>query len=47
MRILSVLAYWSPIFAEVDFMPTIVIAFLKIIPNDDLLVVELVMALIV
>ncbi len=47
MRILSVLSHWSPIFAEVEFLPTIVVQVLKIVPNDDLMVVELIMALIV
>lgn len=47
VRILSALAYWSPIFIEVEFLPHIVFPFLKLIPNDDLFVFELIMALIV
>lgn len=47
VRILSALASWSPIFAEVEYLPTTVLALLKIIPNDDLYALELVMSLIV
>jgi hypothetical protein len=44
---LSALGHWSPIFLDVDYLPSIVFPFIKIIPNDDLLVFEIIMALIV
>jgi hypothetical protein len=47
VRTMSALSYWSPIFLEVDYMPSIVFPFIKIIPNDDLLVFELILSLIV
>jgi len=47
VRILSALAHWSPIFLQVEYLPQIVFPFLKVIPNDDLYVFELIMALIV
>jgi hypothetical protein len=47
VRILSAIGHWSPIFIEVEYLPQIVFPFLKIIPNDDLFVFELLMSLIV
>lgn len=47
VRILSALGYWSPVFCDVSFLPGIVLPFLKAVPNDDLLVFELVMSLLV
>jgi hypothetical protein len=47
VRILSAIGHWSPIFIEVEYLPQIVFPFLKIIPNDDLFVFELIMSLIV
>lgn len=47
VRIMSALANWSPIFAEVEYLPAIVLSLLKIIPNDDLYALELIMSLIV
>ena len=44
---MSALANWSPIFAEVEYLPAIVLSLLKIIPNDDLYALELIMSLIV
>jgi len=41
------LGFWSPIFLDVDFLPAVVFPFIKVIPNDDLFVFELIMALIV
>ena len=47
VRILSALGHWSPVMLDVTFLPQIVFTFLKVIPNDDLLVFELIMSLIV
>ena len=47
MRILSAIAHWSPVFGDVKFLPQIVFPFLKVIPNDDLFVFELIVSLIV
>lgn len=48
MRTLSALGNWCPVFAadNVDFLPQMVFPFIKVIPNDDLLVFEIVLALI-
>ena len=46
VRLLSALGHWSPIFIDVAFLPQIVFPFIKVIPNDDLFVFELVMSLI-
>ena len=46
VRIMSALGHWSPIFLDVDFMPSIVFPFIKLIPNDDLFVFEIIMSLI-
>ena len=48
MRTLSALGNWCPVFAadNVEHLPQMVYPFIKIIPNDDLLVFELVLALI-
>ena len=47
VRTLSCLGSWCPIFYDVEYLPQIVFPFIKVIPNDDLLVFETVMALIV
>ena len=47
VRIMSALGHWSPIFLDVSYMPQIVFPFLKVIPNDDLFVFELIMSVIV
>lgn len=44
VRILSALAYWCPVFAEIDYLPQIVYPFVKIIKNDDLILFEVVMS---
>ena len=46
VRIMSALGHWSPIFLDVDFFPSIVFPFIKLIPNDDLFVFEIIMSLI-
>jgi hypothetical protein len=46
IRTLSALGYWCPIFLDVEYLPSIIFPFIKMIPNDDLLVFEIVMALI-
>jgi hypothetical protein len=43
-RICSALAHWSPLFAEVEYLPDIVFPFLKIIKADDLVLFEVVMS---
>ena len=47
VRMMSALAHWSPVFAEVDFMPRLVLPFIRLISNDDLFVFELVVSLVV
>ena len=47
VRILSALGHWSPVFCDISFLPAIVLPFLKVIPNDDLFVFELIMSLII
>eukprot|EP00347_Sterkiella_histriomuscorum_P023854 403333155 len=47
VRTLSALGHWCPIFLDVEFLPSIVFPFIKTIPNDDLMVFELIMCLIV
>jgi len=49
VRTLSALGNWCPVFAadNVDHLPQMVFPFIKVIPNDDLLVFEIVVALIV
>ena len=44
LRLLSTLAHWCPIFAEVQYIPGIVWPFVKTIPNDDLVLFEVVMS---
>jgi hypothetical protein len=41
-RVLSSLAYWSPIFGEVEYLPIIVFPFVKICPGDDTTCFEMV-----
>lgn len=47
VRTLSAIGYWSPIFLDVEYMPSLVFPFIKVIPNDDLLVFEIIMSLVV
>jgi len=47
VRTLSALGFWCPVFLDVDYFPSVVFPFIKVIPNDDLLVFELIMALVV
>lgn len=44
---MSALGYWCPIFLDVDYLPSFVFPFIKVINNDDLLVFELILALVV
>ena len=46
VRVMSALGHWSPVFLDVTYMPSIVFPFLKVIPNDDLFVFELIVSLI-
>lgn len=48
VRTLSALGSWCPVFAadNVEHLPQMVYPFIKVIPNDDLLVFELMLALI-
>jgi hypothetical protein len=46
VRILSAIGHWSPIFLEVEWLPQVVFPFLKIVPNDDLFVFELILSLV-
>mmetsp|Transcript_7554 Transcript_7554/g.14056 ORF Transcript_7554/g.14056 Transcript_7554/m.14056 type:complete len:1248 (+) Transcript_7554:1420-5163(+) len=41
-RVLSTLAYWSPIFGEVEYLPEIVFPFVKVCTGDDLTCFELI-----
>ncbi len=34
-RVLSALAHWSPIFAEVDYLPALVFPFVRLFEGDD------------
>jgi len=43
-RILSCLAYYSPIFSEVDYLPNMIYPFVKLFANDDLICFETVIA---
>ena len=47
VRIMSALGHWSPVFLDVSYLPQIVFPFLKVIPNDDLFVFELIVSIIV
>lgn len=44
---MSALAHWSPICAEAEFLPRLVLQVVKAVPNDDIYVFELTMSLIV
>jgi hypothetical protein len=46
VRILSALGNWCPLFLDVEYLPQIVFPYIKVIPNDDLLVFEVIIALI-
>jgi len=39
-RVLSALAYWSPIFGEADFLPMLAFPFVKLFPNNHLICFE-------
>lgn len=43
VRILSALAYWSPIFGEVSFLPDLVYPFVRVLKSDDLVLFEVLM----
>ena len=49
VRTLSALGNWCPVFSadNVEHLPQMVFPFIKVIPNDDLLVFELIVAIIV
>ena len=40
-RVLSALAYWCPLFAEIDYMPALVYPFAKVLDQDDLILFEI------
>lgn len=42
-RILSALAYYSPIFSEVDYLPDLVFPFVKLFAHDELLCFEIIL----
>lgn len=42
-RILSCLAYWSPIFEDLDYLPSLVFPFVKVFWNDLFSCLEVVM----
>jgi hypothetical protein len=44
VRLLSALAYWCPIFAEISYLPSVVFPFVKTIQNDDLVLFEIVVS---
>eukprot|EP00794_Sanderia_malayensis_P018697 gene18697-20585_t len=41
-RVLSALAYWSPIFGEADFLPMLAFPFVKLFPNNQLICFEII-----
>lgn len=41
VRTLSALAYWCPLFAEIEYIPRLVFPFVKLIQNDDLVLFEI------
>ena len=41
-RVLSALAFWSPLFAECDFLPLLAFPFIKVFQNNHLLAFEMV-----
>jgi len=41
-RVLSALAYWSPIFGETDYLPMMVFPIVKLFPNNQLICFEIV-----
>lgn len=41
-NLISLVANWSPVFAEIDFIPSLVYPFLKVFPNSQLLTFEIV-----
>lgn len=46
-RVLSSLAYWSPIFGETEFLPMIVFPFIKLFPNNQLICFEIIATILV
>jgi len=42
--LLSALAAWCPVFAEIDYLPKLVYPFVWLIQNDDLVLFEVVMS---
>eukprot|EP01022_Parablepharisma_sp_SALTPOND_P028760 TRINITY_DN71659_c0_g1_i1.p1 TRINITY_DN71659_c0_g1~~TRINITY_DN71659_c0_g1_i1.p1 ORF type:complete len:993 (+),score=89.16 TRINITY_DN71659_c0_g1_i1:86-2980(+) len=45
-RLLSALAYWNPLLAEVEYLPGLVYPFAKVLEHDDLVLFETVVSLI-
>ena len=41
-RVMSALAYWSPIFGEAEFLPMVAFPFVKLFPNNHLICFEFV-----
>ena len=41
-RVLSALAYWSPIFGETEFLPMMVFPIIKLFPNNQLICFEII-----
>ncbi len=46
VRTLSALGYWCPLCLDIEFLPALVFPFLKSIPNDDLMLFEIMVAFI-
>ena len=43
VRMWSALSYWCPLFAEIDYLPELVLPFVKAIKNDDLILFEVIL----
>jgi hypothetical protein len=46
-RVCSALAHWSPLFAEISYLPDLVFPFVKTIKHDDLVLFEVVMSFLI
>jgi len=44
-RLLSALAHWNPLLAEIDYMPGLVYPFCRVIEHDDLILFEIIVSL--
>ncbi len=44
-RVLSAIAHWSPLFAEVDYLPAFVFPFVKFFQNNQLVAFEVVITI--